>query len=226
MRWLAFIAITLGVTYLGFKAFYPDYTYRYRLELTLEVDGKPYTGSSVIEVKWIGGPAVSAHGAYAADGRLRGQAPVIDLGDRGVVVAALINGGSANLDNYRAVDALWLCALAFGSDSSYADLPKLEKLTGRREIPPDDWPLLIYFPNPSDPMSARKFNPAQVQDVFGAAARFASAFVQITNDPVVVEIDKRLPWYSAWAKDYRQKGPIWVTNRFALIRDMFVGDAS
>jgi hypothetical protein len=226
MKGITFIALALGVLYLGFKAVYPDYTYRYRLELTLDVDGKPYTGSSVIEVKWIGGPSPAAHGAYAADGRLRGQAPVIDLGDRGIVVAALINGGSANPEGYRAINAIWLCALAFGSDSSYADLPKLEKLSGRRDLTPENWPLLIYFPKPSDPMSAHKFDPSQVQDFFGPGARFTSAFVQITSDPIVVDIDKKLPWYRAWAENYRQRGPIWITNRFGLGPTMFVGEAS
>lgn len=43
----------IGVCYVAYKAKYPDYAFRYRLELTLEIDGKPHTGSSVIEVQWI-----------------------------------------------------------------------------------------------------------------------------------------------------------------------------
>jgi hypothetical protein len=51
---------------------YRDYTFRYRLELTLEVDGKPSTSSCVIEVRWIGGPSIAQHGAHAGDGHVYG----------------------------------------------------------------------------------------------------------------------------------------------------------
>jgi hypothetical protein len=139
-------------------------------------------------VKWIGGPSVAAHGAYAADARLLGQAPVIDLGDRGIVIASLSAGGNHNTGDEGAIDALWICAMAFGSDSSYNELPKLPRLTGRRDLQPNGWPRLILLPNRSDPNTLRTFGPAGTEKIFGPGAHFTSAFVEITSDPVVISI--------------------------------------
>jgi hypothetical protein len=204
MRSITQIALVLGVLYLVYKAFYPDYAYRYRLELTLEMDGKAYTGSSVIDVKWIGGPSVAAHGAYAADVRLRGQAPIIDLGDRGIVIASLAATG--NYGREDGMGAEWICGIAFGSDSSYNEIPKLPRLTGRRDLQPDGWPRLILLLNRSDPNAVRAFRPTETEAVFGKGTHFTSAFVEITSDPIIIDIDKKLPWYSSWNEKMRRQG--------------------
>ena len=48
LRRIIFAALCIGVPYFAYKLIYPDYTYRYRLELTLELDGKPYTDPLVV----------------------------------------------------------------------------------------------------------------------------------------------------------------------------------
>jgi hypothetical protein len=225
MKWIACAALFVSIPYLAYKLVYPDYTYRYRLELTLEVDGKPYTGSSVIEVRWIGGPSVGNQGAYAADGHVYGQVPLIDLGNRGILIAGLINGDTGSPND--AVSALWLGAKAFGNDSSYAKLPQLVRETGRRDLRPDNWPRLMWLPDRLNPTSARKIGLNEIESVFGRGARFTSAFVEITHDPIDIDIDKKLPWYRAWVDEYhRQRLIIYGPPGKIILRpNMLLGDA-
>jgi hypothetical protein len=200
LRGVIITVLVIGVSYFTYKVKYPDYTFRYRLELTLEIDGIPYTGSSVIEVQWIGGPSIEHHGANAADGFVYGQAPLIDLGQRGVLIAAL----ETDLGNDAAVSARWLGAQAFGNDSSYDRLPELARVRGRRDLKPDNWPRLMLLPDRLDPKSARKIGPDEIENIFGHGARFTSAFVETTHDSIKIDIDKKLPWYPAWADEIRK----------------------
>jgi hypothetical protein len=221
-RFVIGLAFVLGALYLGYKVKYPDYSYRYRLELTLEVDGKRYTGSSVIEVKWTGEPSIYPFGNYNAAPSVRGQAPIIDLGDRGIVIAALYSGGYYS----AAIDALWIGPKAFGSDSSIKELPKLPELTGRRDLGPNGWPLLIFLPNRLDPNTLRPFKPNEAASIFGSGAHFSSAFVEITRDPVLVDIEKTLPWYVSWRDELlRKRGFSSNPQTVKLFPFMLVGGA-
>lgn len=223
IKWLAFAGLLVGAAYFAYKLKYPDYVYRYRLELTLEVGGKAHTGSSVIEVRWIGGPSISNQGTYAADGYVEGQAPLIDLGELGILTASLIDGDSASPGD--AVPALWLCAKAFGNDTSAKQLPNLVRETGRRDLKPENWPRLMWLPDRRDPMSARKISLNEIGDVFGRGARFTAGSVEMTSDPIVIDIDKKLPWYRAWADEYRRKQPVYDPRKMILRPNMLLGNA-
>lgn len=203
---------------------YPTYSYRYRLTLAIEVDGKVHTGSSVIEIVWSGGPEFGDVGPYHPS--IRGQAPVVDLGPRGTVVAALINGESYGAASDGALSALWIAARAFGNDSTNDQLSKLPKLTGRRDLAVDNMPRLIWFSNVADPKMALKLRADEIPKIVGANARLVNAFVEITRDPIVIDIDKKLVWFRPWADRYRELGPVWLPNQTVLSRNMFVGDAS
>jgi hypothetical protein len=90
MKWLGiFLALIVGA-FAVYKLSFPTYAYRYRLELAISVDERIYTGSSVIEVVWQCGFKFADSGRCGSS--LRGQAAVIDLGARGVLVATLHNG--------------------------------------------------------------------------------------------------------------------------------------
>lgn len=92
---------------------YPNYTYRYRLTVDVEIDGQLHSGSSVIEVTWHGGPEIADSGGYGPT--VRGQAAVVDLTGKGVLVAALANGERWGApDTYGGPwGALWLFPRAF-----------------------------------------------------------------------------------------------------------------
>lgn len=223
MKWIIPIAFGIGILFAAYKLNYPDYIYRYRLNLTIEVDGQPRTGSSVIEVRWIGGPSIANYGSYAADGDIRGQAPIIDLGDRGILIASLMNGDAGSTDD--ALSALWLCARAFNNDSSYGRLPELVHKTGRRDLIPGTWPRLMWLPNRLEPATAQKIGIADITKVFGADARITSAFVEMTSDPIAIDIESKLPWFRTWAEAYNRKLPIYDPQKIILRPNMLIGGA-
>jgi hypothetical protein len=224
MKWLAISAAIIAVAVVTYKVNYPTYSYRYRLQISLSIDEKVHTGSSVIEVVWGCGPKVADSGRCGAS--LRGQAAVIDLGSRGAVVATLRTGDSVSPTPEGAISAIFLCANAFGNHSTDEELPALPRLTGRRDLSPSNFPRLVWFSNPAEPKSAKKITVEDVAKVIDPTARFTEAFVEITRDPVVMDIASKLPWFQAWSDNYRARGPIYFPNGFALSRYMFVGDAS
>jgi hypothetical protein len=192
MKVLLAIFVAVPLYFVGslflLQTIYPGQTYRYRLSILPEIDGQVRKASSVIEVT----AEESPFGGGGAT--LRGQAPYLDLGERGVLIFSL--GNDYDSDNARA--ALWLGAKAFGNDSSIPNIYKLPSLTGRRDLSPDLIPVAVWFSTPGDLTVRRALLPQDFAGAFGPGAQIASANVEITRDPVVIDIDKKLPlWLSA-----------------------------
>jgi len=216
------VACLLGGVVL-FKLVYPTYSYRYRLNIAFEVDGKVHSGSSVIEVTWTGGPEFGDVGPYHPT--VRGQAVFIDLESRGAIVATLINGESYGTSSDGAVNALWLAAKAFGNRSTNNELPLLPRLRGRRTLTPDNMPRLIWFSDIRDPRTAHKLLVKGIDKTLGPTARLADTSVEITRDPITIDVDKKLPWYEVLKRPLAA-GLIPVEYGFTLSKTMFVGDGS
>ena len=221
---LVVFALGIGVLVAGYWYKYPNYTYRYRLTVNIEIDGKVHSGSSVIEVTWSKHPELPNAGSFSPI--LRGQAAMVDLGERGVVVATLINGESYGPAKDGALGALWVCAEAFGNRSTYEEIPSLPKLRGKRDLALDKLPRFLWFSNPQDPTTAKILLMRDIPSIFGPSARFAGASVEITSDPIVIDINRKLTWFQSWSDHYRDRGPMYLQNNLALSRYMFVGDAS
>ncbi len=227
MRWAIGGLLLILLAVFAVKAAPTDkYSYRYRLQISMEVDGKVLTGSSVIEVKWACGQLIPGAGLAPCESSLGGQATVVDLGPRGVVVATLFTGENVLPVPDGAVDAVWLCANAFGNRSTYEEIPKLPGLAGRRVLAPDNFPRLVWFSNPADPNSARKVTVGNIASILDPSARITEATVEITRDPIVVDIAKKLPWYPAMLEAQKGKGITSKPGKFQLMYRMFVGDNS
>jgi hypothetical protein len=228
MRTLGIIALgvvlLIGVGVVWWHVNYPTYSYRYRLTLAIETGGKVHTGSSVIEIIWSGGPEIGDVGPYHP--RIRGQAALVDLGSSGAILAALINGESYGPAADGALGALWIVPRAFGTNSALEHLPSLPHLTGQRKLTPDNMLRLIWFADISDPKTARKILPGEIPQLLGPHSRLVDSYIEITRDPLVIDIDKKIPWFKPWADRYRQEGPIRLPNGTVLSRYMFLGDAS
>jgi hypothetical protein len=229
---VALIVLLIGGTIAWVKLVaYPDYSYRYRLTLSIETDGEVHTGSSVIEVVWSGGIPFGDVGPYV-EGR-RGQATFIDLGKRGAVVAVLL--APSYTERGIAVwpegtDVVWLASRAFGAVRETEALPlqerlaRLTRLTGRRDLAADNMPRLIWFSNVADLKTARVIKPADMPSLFGAGARITAAYVEITRDPIIIDIDKKLPWYKELATRQKSMGVTSMPYDFHLSYHMFVGE--
>ena len=95
MKSFGLVAAALLGLYGVVQDVYPTYSYRYRLTIAIEVDGKVHAGSSVIEVIWRGQPDLPGAGSFTP--HVRGQAVYVDLrisrGDRSNPVKFRIRTG-------------------------------------------------------------------------------------------------------------------------------------
>ncbi len=72
----------------------------------------------------------------------------------------------------------------------------LSQKQGRVELTPDNMPAFFWFSDPANLATAKLVKPADFASVIGDAARLVSAQIEITHDPIVVDIDKKLPAYA------------------------------
>lgn len=202
MRKLLIIAVVLVAAVVGlYKWNFPAVSYRYRLTVAVEADGQVHTGSSVIELlfrfnpKWL----PPAGGTYNVS--TTGQAVLINLGGRGALVAVL--GGNPYDHSVVNANLLPSCAYlpaAWSNPSDSPTTPKNQWAISQMEGPVDlssgCMPAFFWFSNAADLSSAKEVKPADFASVIGDAARLVSAQVEITHDPVLIDIDKKLPAYA------------------------------
>jgi len=217
------VLLILVVAVVTYKYFYPTYNYRYRLTINIEADGKIHSGSSVIEVIWY---AHFLPETISFSSVLRGQAALVDLGDRGVVVAALINGESYGPASDGAWGAQWIAARSFGFQSTLDQLSALQSMRGKRDLGMDNLPRFVWLSDPRDPKSAKKILVQDFPTLLGPSVRFAGAFVEITDDPLVIDIRNKLPWLKALERRPAGDDVIYLPDNFPISRSLFIGDWS
>lgn len=218
---VALVACAIAGAVIWYKLSFPDYVHRYRLTMAIEIDGQMHTGSSVIEIVYIGQPYLPGVGSFIP--RHRGQAAVIDLESRGAIVAALHPGQVQN----GSVDASSIAIRAYGLEGAgYKSYRQIGEQRGRRHLTPDNMPMLIWFSNIVNPATARVFQAEEVPVLFGATARLASAYVEITTDPIVIDVDRTFPWYRELADRQRKQGVLSRPNEFQPVYNMFIGEGS
>jgi hypothetical protein len=81
----ALLALGVVAVLFMFQYYATVKTFRYRLTMEIEADGKLHTASSIIEVKYI----IEYDGLKQWNTQVRGVAPMIDLGKHGTIIAAL-----------------------------------------------------------------------------------------------------------------------------------------
>jgi hypothetical protein len=162
MKWLSGVIIIMVAIAGLYYWKYPNYTYRYRLTVNIEVDGKIHSGSGVIEVTWHGQPELGDVGPFHPT--IRGQAPLVDLGKRGVVVASLISkdwGQPSKVGDPWG--ALFLAPRAFGKSTEVSSIPEFSSQRGPRALAADNLPRFLWFSDPQDPTTAQETELAALQ---------------------------------------------------------------
>jgi hypothetical protein len=193
------VVVVVGIVVGGLLAAFPTASYRYRLTIAVEIDGQVYSGSSVNEVwyRFNPRPLWPVVGMYELRGF--GQAVVLEVGPHSALVATL---GSSR--DQSVVSALFLAGRALqpsakqGAGWYAATLERVRALSRTTEsvdLTPDNMPPFIWFSDKSDPGSGWEVKPANFASVIGDSAHLISAKVQMTNDPIVIDIPVKLPLY-------------------------------
>lgn len=188
-------------------------TVRYRVTLEVEADGRVHKGSSVWEFKLGPGGIVYPHSA-----EFRGEAIVVDLAQRGLLIGILAGRSSKGyiVDGYagmqpensfrrsgRIPEDVW-------NRDRVAALRLVNKdygLKAELDCKPDpdwsDWgecPYLIRFRDIADPKTVEAVDPADLSKSYGPAVKLRRATIEITDDPVTTGIKDRLPWLARFER--------------------------
>jgi len=168
-----------------------QYQWHQRVTIEVEAGGTTYTGSSVTQVvvqrrlfKLFGVPLSSD---------VYGEAPLVDLGGRGVVVAALrdMDFGLAMTAFRPRIEELLSPQTAAGLEKTNASLQMLQSNKWVASVPPRATPMLLYFPRPHDPKSVAEI-PRDERALRGA--RVKSVTIELTDDPLTREALGPIGW--------------------------------
>jgi hypothetical protein len=189
MRILALLAIVCAGIVSAIWLLFPEEELRYRLTVEAEVDGKSYTGSSVIAVTYADTTRVfGSMGGYGK--KPKGEAVVLDFGARGLVFG-LLEDPHGNVD-WAAYLPLLVWKLPSGRDY-LSEVRRLKTLRGPREVPPLHWPKFVRFRDTSDPRSVELLHP-DLAPWFGPGARLTRMTIEPTDEAVTTVVISHLPW--------------------------------
>jgi hypothetical protein len=170
------------------------FPYRYRFELTVEVDTPQglRKGSSVYEVLANNKTALLPEEA-SRDWGVRGEAVAVDL-PNGRTLFALLKTNAKHGD----MAGLSMTALdpAFQNDivESAARIASGKGVKRQAAVAPEDYPMLVTFRDLADPTSVQAVPPTGFASVFGPGYALRRITVQITDDDIATGIQGRLSW--------------------------------
>ena len=184
-----------------------DATFRYRLAFSVSVNGAVKSGSSIISVRYRGGQAGWESGV-ATYTSVEGVAPVIDLGEHGMLVAAMaynVGEWARRKKQYglackQPIDADWLPG-KFG-----LKLAALAHLRGgKRELVDDSYPSFIWFPSGQPYERAQQLCPQEFSSAIGANIELRSVTIEAAPDaPLLTRLDIRAPWLDEMRIDQKR----------------------
>jgi hypothetical protein len=169
-----------------------DGTFRYRLAFAVSINGTVKSGSSIISVRYRGGQSGWESGV-ATYTTLEGVAPVIDLGQNGMLVAAMTYNPDAWASHKackQPITADWLPG-KFGL--KLAALVKLRE--GQRDLADDSYPAFIWFPYGQPYERAQQLCPEEFSPVIGANIELRSVTIEAAPDaPLLTRLEIKAPW--------------------------------
>ena len=188
-----------GLALAGCSSF--NRTIRYRLTLDVETPEGLRTGSSVVEITMeYNDGALKGLTPYAVRPTIRGEAVAVALGSRGKMFCLLTGDGTRKAS---ASTPYHLVSLALESDprtiweTSFYD--RLNRQKPKGDVPLDTLPMLVRFGDIADPKSVARVDPNNLAASFGPGVKLARATIEITDDPVTIGIEKRIPFYNTHA---------------------------
>lgn len=187
------------------KLAFPTYAVRYRMTLQAEVDGRPVTGSGVIEVDYDIHPSwlVDLLGNTLFEAHVKGEAIPLDLGPKGVLFATMAYrfrpppAVAGTIFDYTGVlFTQWPVfeKRGYTAVDVLRTIRQIGALSGSRDLPLDHTPIFVRFRNISDPSTIEEVDPTNLSASFGPGVKLDRVTLTITHDPVTRGISKNLPW--------------------------------
>jgi len=197
-RLLLFVGIPVALWAVWTQVLYPTYTARYELTIEVETPDGIKTGSSVIEARYGWEPTLFGL-ISGVRNSVRGEAVFVDLGPgKNIVVTFRGQVGEWNAQH--------LPSLVY-------DIPRYHRIKtrtgiweahnmGLREVPVENLPLTVTFPDTTNPFSAVKLYPSDISAFFGNGYNVSRATIQMTNRKLTHRIEAELPWLKGLSGGY------------------------
>jgi hypothetical protein len=181
-----------------------DGTFRYRLAFSVSVNGSEKSASNIISVHYRGGQSGWESGV-ATYTTVKGVAPVIDLGQYGMLVAAMaydVDAWAKRKACKQPIPADWLPAKF---SLKLAALVKLRE--GKRELADDSYPAFIWFPTGKSYERAQQLCPQEFSRVIGANIELRSVTIEAAPDaPLLTKLNISAPWLDEIRVDQKKGG--------------------
>jgi hypothetical protein len=183
-------------------------TARYRLDVTLLVDGRPITGSVVQEVL-VRNAGGTGNPLPRVRFRLNGQALAIPLPGRPMLIALMMTGTE---DAYRHLlpDA---CGLEIGDGSVDSYVERVHSFSGSCELTGRNIPRLLSIENPNDAHTLALVDRDNLAAGLGSGVEFHSARITTTDEAVTAGLETVLPWLIA---PVDKRGRDYVLNKIDI----------
>jgi hypothetical protein len=193
LRRLAKAVFVVAILTVVWRFFYPIYSWRQKIEVTVSTPQGKVSGSSVMAVTWGDSPDILPDPPHVYH-YSSGEAVVVELPGNGHLFALM-----TDLDS--------LALRVFGKDkfpkqTPYAAdslLPAAAEVNGHfgetLSLTPDQYPLLVTFGDLNDPASVRRVDPQNLAASFGAGYRLEGISITITYEPVTEgKVEAVLGW--------------------------------
>jgi len=164
---------------------------RYRLEITLRIDGVTTTASSVYQMS-LGSGGGSGAGTIARFllSSFEGQAIVLPLSNLPTLIVPMTTG---TVDGFTML-YLAACDLRPNEGEEPAHyLTRVQAFNGKCNVP-SNLLTILAIADPLNPRTLRLASVSNLSATFGPNVSFLSAAVSTTNDPVTTGIRSILPW--------------------------------
>lgn len=191
LTFIILVSLILGGTYFYHQNFVTG-VWRYKMTVVVDTPEGIKAGSAVREVRNsasridIGGTPESTNPAMGV-----GEAVIVDLGKRGKLFALMSGGRGGPTSHTR------ILYYTFGGGTSFGGIRALnhEARVGRLEVlKHQDYPTLVRFKNPDDPMSVEAVDYRNLSKSFGQDVRLKEITIEIVDEPVTWgNVDKALP---------------------------------
>ncbi|MBM3618057.1 MAG: hypothetical protein FJX23_05860 [Alphaproteobacteria bacterium] len=217
----------------GCSALADSGSWRYRMTVNVETPEGMKSGSAVRQV------TVERAAIYFPERgptpRVKGEAVVVDLGDRGQVFA-LLKGYRLGVDHAGMLPFTVFPLpgqMGSGGGTTKAGVAYYSQLKDvKGDVPQDYYPMFVHFKDPQDPtivelvmdigkepeQSEYKLRSDRFEEIYGKGVKLHSVVLEMTDDPVTTGIEKWLPWLPQYKNklfDGRTTHTIKAENRLA-----------
>lgn len=196
MRIFSIITVIIAL-YIGWEAFFNHGSWKYKLTLIVETPEGLVVGSAVRKVSAQRDPVIlqwlpSLVYGHAA---VKGEAVVVDLGQRGVLFALLKGSGGIK------GDALYMVFNEFPYEGALTSsgIMHYRSLEAKKELTFDNLPMMVRFRDINNPKSVELVDPNDLEKSFGKGVKLVSATLEMTDEKVTSgNIERLLGWFSKW----------------------------